>query len=514
MRVTNSMISNSAKSHISNAKNKLLTAEEQYTTEKKIQRPSDDPTVAVRSLKYRSTMAQITQYVEKNVKDGMSWMDNTEAALKNINSILIEMKGYLNQGANDYLAQDERNAVLSTLKQYVSSIFEDEANADYSGRYVFTGYRTDTSLLFSEATKNLAYDITENFAYSDISSVNVVTGKVTYAEGMDAQDYVDMLQDVDKSAVYRMQLAYRNCSNSGLAADGSTPSGTKEDYVKFTATYQDAAGQTQQLAAASGTAVTRSSKEDGAYVVGDSEIVYLYDTGEVLLGKDIYSAIQENEADISIAYCKTEFDRGDIRPEMYFACSSYDSVAKKTINYSDPSGQNINYEINFSQTMTVNTQGKDAISTDIYRCVDYLTQTIEAVDDVEKRIIEAEKMIANETDETEKENLEKLKESLEAERSLRVTVMTETFGIGLTMVDNAQEKLNVSLAKLGTRYNRLNLTYDKLSDQKVDTEEQLSNNEDIDISDAFINLTQADNLYQYSLSSTSKILGNSLLDYI
>ena len=45
MRVTNSMISNRSQVHISNAKNKMLTAEEQYTTMKKIQRPrrgSDD----------------------------------------------------------------------------------------------------------------------------------------------------------------------------------------------------------------------------------------------------------------------------------------------------------------------------------------------------------------------------------------------------------------------------------------------------------------------------------------
>lgn len=165
MRVTNSMISNSAQTHIGNAKSSLLKYEEQFTSEKKIQRPSDDPTVAVRSLKYRSTISQIKQYVEKNVEDGLSWMDTTESAMKNINSILVNMKGYLDQGANDYLAQDERNSVLSVLKQYVSSVFEDEANADYSGRYVFTGYRTDTSLLFDESTKNLAYDIKENLAH-------------------------------------------------------------------------------------------------------------------------------------------------------------------------------------------------------------------------------------------------------------------------------------------------------------------------------------------------------------
>ena len=69
MRVTNSMISNRSQVHISNAKNKMLTAEEQYTTMKKIQRPSEDPTIASRSLKFRTTMAQLTQYVVRNFSE-------------------------------------------------------------------------------------------------------------------------------------------------------------------------------------------------------------------------------------------------------------------------------------------------------------------------------------------------------------------------------------------------------------------------------------------------------------
>ena len=552
MRVTNTMISNSARNHVSRAKSKLLTAEEQYTTEKKIQRPSDDPTIAVRSLKYRGTMAQITQYVEKNVKDAMSWMDTTQGALDGINSILIDMKGNLDQGANDYLAMDERNSVLSTLKQYVSSVLSDNANADYSGRYVFTGYRTDTSLLFGSITKNLSYEIRENFVYSDVGSINVVTGGASYTAGNTAQDYVD--QAPKKDSVYRMQLAYKNCSNSPLD-NGETPTGVREDYVTFTTSYScvyDAtnAGNisftdpnttvtdadtgavltgappmgTRVTVTNTMTATTKASTDKAdatatppateAYDVGDDELVYLYDTGEILMGKNIYSSIQQNKADITVDYVKTEFDKQDIRPEMYFKCKSYDSVSGKTTKYSNPAGQDISYEVNFSQTMRVNTQGLDAISTEIYRAIDYLTQTIEAMDNVENQIADVEKMIANAAPGDDIKALEKLKETLETEKSLRMTVMTEAFGKGLTMVDNAQEKLNVALANLGTRRKRLELTYDKLSDQYLDTEEQLSNNEDIDIYDAFVNLTQADNLYQYSLSSTSKILGNTLLDYI
>lgn len=139
MRVTNTMLSNSAKSHILNAKNKKLKYEEQYASQQKIQRPSDDPVVAVRSLKLRTTYAQIEQYTERNVKDAMEWMDMTEGAMTIAGKVLDSMKGLLDQGNCDDLEVDERNSVVQTLRKNVETIFQGEANQDYSGRYLFTG---------------------------------------------------------------------------------------------------------------------------------------------------------------------------------------------------------------------------------------------------------------------------------------------------------------------------------------------------------------------------------------
>ena len=193
---------------------------------------------------------------------------------------------------------------------------------------------------------------------------------------------------------------------------------------------------------------------------------------------------------------------------MYFKCDRYDTVSMKNTYFADPSDQNINYEVNFSQTLTVNTQAKDAFDTEIYRCLDYIERVIGDVTDVENRIADVEKKIANTSDQDEIASLGTLKTSLENEQQLRVSIMNEAFGRGLTMVNKCEATLNVAVAELGAKYNRLQMTQDRLSDEK------LSNNEDMDIADAVIGLTQADNLYQASLSATAKILGNSLLDYI
>ena len=246
------------------------------------------------------------------------------------------------------------------------------------------------------------------------------------------------------------------------------------------------------------------------------EAFYVYDAGEVVFSTALYGEIQSKNAEITIDYSKKEFDKNDIRPEMYFPCTSYNTVSMKTVEYADPSGQEITYEINTRQSISVNTQAKDAFSTDIYRVLDYIERTIQGVKDVENRIADAEKRIANTpADDTETlAALNKLKDSLKNEQELRVSVMNSAFGMGLTMVDTTAQTLDVATADLGAKYNRTQLTYNKLLDNRTIAEEQLSNNEEMDISDAIINLTQADNLYQASLSATAKILGNSLLNYI
>ncbi|MCI6655059.1 MAG: hypothetical protein MSH21_07400 [Clostridium sp.] len=518
MRVTNSMISNSASAHITNAKNSLLKYSEQYTTQKKIQRPSDDPTVAVRSLKLRTTYSQLTQYAEKNVKDAMSWMNTTETALSNISKKFDNMKSYLNQGANDYLKADDRKSVLTTLQQYVNSIFEDEANTDYSGRYVFTGYRTDTSLLFPENTDKLSYQIKENFSYDSFDNITVITGGANYDSTIaNGQQYTD--KTAKKNEVYQLRLAYDNCSKDAFAQAGTNGTSIaislKDKDGKVVETY--AATGYNGTPAATKTITTMKSTDKtpkDAYDVADDEVRYLYDTGEILIGKAVYSNIQKAQADFSVTYVKNDFEKNDIRPEMYFKCTAYDSVNNKTTDYADPSNQEIEYEINYSQNIIVNTQAKDAISTDIYRMVDYISKTVKYVDEVETKIDEVDKMISNTTDKDKLATLNSLKTSLEIERDLRSKVMTDAFGMGLTMIDEAGQKVSVATSELGAKYNRAQLTYNKLLDEQTDSEDKLSENEDVSLTDVYINLTQADNLYQASLSATAKILGNSLLNYI
>ena len=44
----------------------------QMSTEKKISKPSDDPVIAIRALRLRGNVTEVTQYYSKNIPDAES----------------------------------------------------------------------------------------------------------------------------------------------------------------------------------------------------------------------------------------------------------------------------------------------------------------------------------------------------------------------------------------------------------------------------------------------------------
>ena len=65
MRVTNNMIMSNTKININGNKTNVNTLNNQMTSQKKISRPSDDPVIAIRALRLRSSLSQIISIMKK-----------------------------------------------------------------------------------------------------------------------------------------------------------------------------------------------------------------------------------------------------------------------------------------------------------------------------------------------------------------------------------------------------------------------------------------------------------------
>lgn len=212
MRITTKMMQNRSLNNLNTNKTLQEKLTTQLSTMKKITRPSDDPVIAIRSLKLNSTLNKIDQYYEKNSNDAQSWLELTESAIKTTNSILEDMSGYITQCAQGSLTAEERAAILQNLANYQSEIYS-TGNATSAGRNIFTGYRTDTSLTFLK-DKTERYSITEQRDNSYIDTIthtvigdmaNINAGNFNTASYSAYTEY-----QVKSYDVARIRLAYNN----------------------------------------------------------------------------------------------------------------------------------------------------------------------------------------------------------------------------------------------------------------------------------------------------------------
>ncbi|MBP3618091.1 MAG: flagellar hook-associated protein FlgL [Lachnospiraceae bacterium] len=509
MRITNKMMTNNVLHNINNNKNLLSTLENQYSTGKKIQKPSDDPIIAVRALKLRTNLSEITQYTEKNIPDALSWMDTTESSLDVVNDILRQMNTYCNQGANDTLTAEDRNSIVENLEQLKQHIYQ-EGNSNYAGRYVFSGYKTDTPLVFNEPTDEYTYRITEPLCGDDISAEFKIVNNVDInAFDKNNPDAFDKTMP-NQIQYYRMRLGYANLEPGATLTytDGST----------------DAEGYYNKI----DIPITEKGMNDAdAYQPGEDEVYFIRETGELIYGKNAYEKVRKSEH-IDVTYSKKEFQINDLRPEHYFNCTRTNAdgsevlnFEKMDLNYNEEEkfgakkGQEIQYEVNFNQKLTINTQGDEAFTHDIGRAIDDIINAVSDVKETEEKMAEVDKMLedTNLTPEQRKA-LEGIKEQLTSEFTLRTDIMQAAFAGGLSDTIDMQDKVNVAVSDLGGRYNRLLLTQGRLGDQQVDFEDLLSSNEDVDLVDTIIKYTSAETIYNSSLSAASKLVQTSLLDFL
>ncbi len=495
MRVTNNMMRNNAMLHIQKNKEAYNKYFEQYATEKKIQKPSDNPTIAVRALRYRTTAIEIDQYIT-NCGDAESWMDETEGPMGAVNKILDTMIEYATNAANDPNSAKNRETIAKQLKENAGFVYEQNANKDYAGRYLYTGYRTDVPLLYNAPQTDTTYTITEGLDLDKIETFSYVYGQPVYAAGKTAADYASEASQFRET--HKIMLSYDAC-----------------DEETVTITYKDKDGNDVGPITATTMSIPDDPKYNEHYNPGEDEVYFVPESGELVFGQKLYDSIRAG-SDLTAVYSKTEFEKNDIRPEHYFKCTAVNHATGVTRNYDNVKEQKINYQISFSQTLTVNTLACDAFDTSIGRVVDHIYNVLNNLDIMEKNRTTVQKRIedCDPNNEAEMASLKELDTKLETEIALQNTVLTNSFSHAITVFQNAKTKLNVALGDHGARYNRMKMTQSQLDEMELNTDEAKSENENIDLEEVYVNYTEADLLYQASLKATGKILGTTLLDFI
>ncbi|SHH37214.1 flagellar hook-associated protein FlgL [Virgibacillus chiguensis] len=201
MRITQSMLSNNMLRNLSNSYTKLDTYMEQVRTGKKINRPSDNPVVAMKGINYRRQENEAEQYL-RNTGEAHNWMDNSDAALDQATKAMQKLRELAVKASNGTNDDEEYKSIkeeAKQLKEHLISIADTKVN----GKYIFNG--TDTT--------NSPFDQNGDFL-PNTESVNIpiaaglelqanVDGEAVFGNGLfnKVDSFIQKLDDYDKEGI-------------------------------------------------------------------------------------------------------------------------------------------------------------------------------------------------------------------------------------------------------------------------------------------------------------------------
>ena len=177
--------------------------------------------------------------------------------------------------------------------------------------------------------------------------------------------------------------------------------------------------------------------------------------------------------------------------------------------------QEISYQVGFDQAVQVNTYASDIYKHDIGRDVDEITDLAEKLNKAEEQAKKLEAMkkdpdkypdasgnIAAEYDAAQKA-VTFLKDELQ-----------KRFSNYITRSQGYMNGANEELTKVGNRSKRVALAENRLAEQQVTFKTLQSENEDVDATEAAVQLSSASVSYEAALMATGKMIQTTLLNYL
>jgi len=140
MRVTNSMMVRNMLDHLKKNMGDLNDLNEQLSSGKLFQMPSDAPIKVADSMNYKSQLNRNSQF-QRNLNQAENWLNTTEGALKSGTEVMQRARELTIYAANDSMTTDDRKMVAKEMKQLRDELI-DISNAKLGDSYIFSGQET------------------------------------------------------------------------------------------------------------------------------------------------------------------------------------------------------------------------------------------------------------------------------------------------------------------------------------------------------------------------------------
>jgi flagellar hook-associated protein 3 FlgL len=142
VRITNRMLNDNALRTLQTNYAGLAKVQEQVSTGRRLNRPSDDPARVRTAIKVRENLAALDQHL-RNIDNAERTTSAAEQALASASDMMARVKELGIQAANDTFSVADRTAIALEVQQ-IGDALVGLANTRSGEDYVFSGQRTRT----------------------------------------------------------------------------------------------------------------------------------------------------------------------------------------------------------------------------------------------------------------------------------------------------------------------------------------------------------------------------------
>ncbi|OBQ57673.1 flagellin N-terminal helical domain-containing protein [Halodesulfovibrio spirochaetisodalis] len=507
MRIARSMIYTQSLNGSNSAMSDILRLNEQAGSQKKINRPSDDPSGAAMVLSLQSHINSLAQY-DENINSAKGWLDTANEQLGTISKTITKIQELANQGSTGTVTDKQRALIATELRELQVQLIG-LTNGDYAGNSLFAGasidkpaYKVGLGATVKNAEQSLIHSINGDAKKSIAVKFDTLTATQTvgaaaiplkYSEdggntwkdatipagagpeisvqlgGAEVNFTVGKDINQDTSTVIRPAAVYTG-SIDGEAKARYYGANTGLNPVPVGVFTSPVAVRIEQDVSIAGTTPAPTPPTPA---IGNVEFSYSLDNGETWIRGDASS-----DAFLNIPGGQLNLGgTGTLRAGEQFLVNPIDSA--------------IRVEISKGTKVQVNSIGANFFG-GIYR--DKVTGATGPVDGVpaEKNIFE---VVGNLIASLEMDDQEGVKKCLGD-------------------IKKANEHITTETGVLGGRQNRLKFASEAHSNSKMSTTTRISTIQDVDVTALSTQSERAQYIYKTVLATSAKVMNMSLLDYM
>jgi flagellar hook-associated protein 3 len=140
IRISSQQIFNGGINRLQNLNSQINNTQEQVSTGKKVNKPSDDPVAAARILKLDQEVQRIETY-NRNATLATNRLELEESTLDSATDILQRVRELTVQAGSGTLSNNDRASLAAELRQRLDQLADVANTQDASGEYIFSGFQ-------------------------------------------------------------------------------------------------------------------------------------------------------------------------------------------------------------------------------------------------------------------------------------------------------------------------------------------------------------------------------------